>query len=248
MIRLDSTEAELDALQQLAERLGGFAPQVSLEWLDGALTALMAGPSVPADPVDALAPLLGDAWPRTFADPEDDAAARTVFAARWRVLRSQLDPDALYDDPGALRLAPLLLSPAPLEPAAERASEDALPEDGYPLGLDWADGVRAVIEAPDSGWAAAGADDAFELALAAIHALGAEPAAGEPIDEAARETLVDEAAFAMQDLRLWWLEHAPRTAPRRVEKAPGRNDPCPCRSGKKFKKCHGAADASAGPG
>ena len=24
-----------------------------------------------------------------------------------------------------------------------------------------------------------------------------------------------------------------------VEKKPGRNDPCPCSSGKKFKKCHG---------
>jgi len=27
--------------------------------------------------------------------------------------------------------------------------------------------------------------------------------------------------------------------PIRVEKAPGRNDPCPCGSGKKYKNCHG---------
>ena len=27
--------------------------------------------------------------------------------------------------------------------------------------------------------------------------------------------------------------------PIRVQKAPGRNDPCPCGSGKKFKNCHG---------
>ena len=27
--------------------------------------------------------------------------------------------------------------------------------------------------------------------------------------------------------------------PIRVEKAPGRNDPCPCGSGKKYKHCHG---------
>ena len=27
--------------------------------------------------------------------------------------------------------------------------------------------------------------------------------------------------------------------PVNVEKAPGRNDPCPCGSGKKFEKCHG---------
>jgi preprotein translocase subunit SecA len=28
-------------------------------------------------------------------------------------------------------------------------------------------------------------------------------------------------------------------APVRVDKAPGRNDPCPCGSGKKYKQCHG---------
>ena len=27
--------------------------------------------------------------------------------------------------------------------------------------------------------------------------------------------------------------------PIRVQKKPGRNDPCPCGSGKKFKHCHG---------
>jgi len=29
-------------------------------------------------------------------------------------------------------------------------------------------------------------------------------------------------------------------AQRRTGKTPGRNDPCPCGSGKKYKKCHGA--------
>ena len=36
-------------------------------------------------------------------------------------------------------------------------------------------------------------------------------------------------------------------APRRVEQKVGRNDPCPCGSGKKYKKCHGAAAASGEP-
>ena len=30
-----------------------------------------------------------------------------------------------------------------------------------------------------------------------------------------------------------------RSEPVRVEKKAGRNDPCPCGSGKKFKSCHG---------
>jgi preprotein translocase subunit SecA len=33
----------------------------------------------------------------------------------------------------------------------------------------------------------------------------------------------------------------PKLQPIRVEKSVGRNDPCPCGSGKKFKQCHGAA-------
>ena len=33
---------------------------------------------------------------------------------------------------------------------------------------------------------------------------------------------------------------APKREPVRADKTPGRNDPCPCGSGKKYKKCHGA--------
>jgi preprotein translocase subunit SecA len=32
---------------------------------------------------------------------------------------------------------------------------------------------------------------------------------------------------------------AGKQQPIRVEKKPGRNDPCPCGSGKKYKQCHG---------
>ena len=39
-----NTDAELDRLQQLCEQLAGFDEHVSLEWLDGAMTALAAGP------------------------------------------------------------------------------------------------------------------------------------------------------------------------------------------------------------
>jgi uncharacterized protein len=44
----------------------------------------------------------------------------------------------------------------------------------------------------------------------------------------------------VQDLRVYWLDHGPKPETRRVEPTPGRNDPCPCGSGKKYKKCHGA--------
>ncbi|MFN3386533.1 MAG: SEC-C metal-binding domain-containing protein, partial [Candidatus Thermochlorobacter sp.] len=39
-------------------------------------------------------------------------------------------------------------------------------------------------------------------------------------------------------------EETPKQQPIRVEKTPGRNDPCPCGSGKKYKNCHGKAVAA----
>ena len=37
-------------------------------------------------------------------------------------------------------------------------------------------------------------------------------------------------------------ESQPRAQQARATKEPGRNDPCPCGSGKKYKKCHGRGD------
>ena len=37
----------------------------------------------------------------------------------------------------------------------------------------------------------------------------------------------------------------PTNEPFRAEKKVGRNDPCPCGSGKKYKNCHGRLDANA---
>jgi uncharacterized protein YecA (UPF0149 family) len=37
------------------------------------------------------------------------------------------------------------------------------------------------------------------------------------------------------------LEPGSRSAPVKAIPKVGRNDPCPCGSGKKYKKCHGAA-------
>ena len=61
-----------------------------------------------------------------------------------------------------------------------------------------------------------------------------------PGQQLSREDLIDEACYAAQDLRVYWSQQAPPPPTRHVEKTPGRNDPCPCGSGKKFKKCHGA--------
>jgi uncharacterized protein len=54
-------------------------------------------------------------------------------------------------------------------------------------------------------------------------------------------------APAARNIHAYWLaRRAPREGLRQLNKAPdpGRNDPCPCESGKKFKRCHGAPDVA----
>jgi len=47
--------------------------------------------------------------------------------------------------------------------------------------------------------------------------------------------------MSMEQLQAVGGDEAPRTPIRREHPKVGRNDPCPCGSGKKYKKCHGAA-------
>ncbi len=53
-----------------------------------------------------------------------------------------------------------------------------------------------------------------------------------PLDQPAQETHTNQQS-----------DPPPKVAPRRVDQKVGRNDPCPCGSGKKFKKCCGAVSS-----
>ena len=67
-------------------------------------------------------------------------------------------------------------------------------------------------------------------------------------DSVARhQAFVDRIAPAACNIHAYWLaRRAPQEKLRQLNKAPapGRNGPCPCGSGKKFKRCHGAPDAA----
>ena len=69
------------------------------------------------------------------------------------------------------------------------------------------------------------------------------PSAEAPSAFGARATTSVESAFgarAQQPARVGGDDATPKTV-RREEPKVGRNEPCPCGSGKKYKKCHGAA-------
>lgn len=87
----------------------------------------------------------------------------------------------------------------------------------------------------------------------------AEISTGEQRDEVTLEEQREQAAeltVAVQKIYAWWLERRGGDAKagatsRIIKREPirnpgkvGRNDPCPCGSGRKFKQCHGAAGAT----
>ena len=224
-----NNKAELDAFELVCLRLHGFAPHVHFEFVDGYLTGLATLPTWPP-PDDWLAHMSNDAFERVFADPEDHAWALRALTVRLNVLRDQLDAEALSEEPGFLRLNPVLTEPMPAEgdlPATELGTTWAM---GCLIGLDFVEGH---LDLPTDGPLL----DEYEKLRDVLDTM-AEP--GDPADTARRERLLTEAMFAMQVMRLWALDTLPAITTRRVEQTPGRNDPCPCGSGKKFKKCHGA--------
>ena len=50
----------------------------------------------------------------------------------------------------------------------------------------------------------------------------------------------ERARFRKIDGRWYYKDGEGKGEPKRVEATAGRNDPCPCGSGKKYKRCHGA--------
>lgn len=50
----------------------------------------------------------------------------------------------------------------------------------------------------------------------------------------------ERSRFRKVEGRWFYMDDKGKGEPRRVEATAGRNDPCPCGSGKKFKRCHGA--------
>ena len=254
LIPRDNTQAEIEAYNTTCQRLSGFNARVMPEWADGYLTALAAGPR--AVPLSECLPLMcGDAFERAFADPDDTVRALFALGARCTVLADQLNPEALLDEPEMLRLQPVMdvwddearkrVVAKGLMGEAEAAS--------FVTGALWVQGFFDALKDFGADWPVPEKTevDGELLALLLDHIavlthpdgsvqMLAHVRENYPDQTPTRDDLIDEACFAVQDLRVWWLDHAPKPPPRHVQAVPGRNEPCHCGSGKKYKRCHGA--------
>ncbi len=227
-------DAELERLSDLLDTRAVPFKGFNLEALDGFLSALAVGPETV--PAEEWQPVVWGGKPPRWENAEEAADVESLLAQHWRLveLRVRHAGDELPD-----RLAPLLWLPE--DPTAHE-------DDALDVGRDWAYGFFRGVELRETAWDAwldehVWIDEIFGLLdrLASGEVIGDDPTAEpEPLVYAERLGIVLELPSILADLHRYRIDAlTPRTQLRR-EATPERNDPCPCGSGKKYKKCHGA--------
>jgi len=253
----DALDAILDDLRTRGEDV----PQ--WEFCEGAIAALLCTRRLVAP--DEYLPLLlgvadgppgvpsadlGESW---FQDAAQQQRFMHLWTRRWTEVAAALGaPVEALDDERAYHPEVMDVRGAVAAlPEAERAEMAGQELPAY--GQVWALGFMFVVENWAEEWAdprdkevAGWLNDALDTIVALTEDDTGKPAFsmhsedGPPSVSEERINQFGAALWAVYDLRQIWRSLGPRTDPVRTAAAPGRNDPCPCGSGKKYKKCHGA--------
>lgn len=215
-------------------------------------------------------PNSGRFGPHLFPSPEQHQRFMDLWQRRWLQVQTALDApvDALDDErayaPELFDLRALLWSLSEderakmlAEMAAEAAAQEGVDADGMPhvpaFAQLWAIGFMAVVQTwPEewqpprdrelAQWLQEALDDIEALTEDDLDPPSLSTQADDDPPSVSQQRLDDygTALWAAYDLREIARTLGPRVVPQRKTEQPGRNDPCHCGSGKKFKKCHGA--------
>jgi uncharacterized protein len=187
-------------------------------------------------PPEEWQPVVWGGKPPRWDGAEEAAEVDALLAAHARMVEQRVRHagDDLPD-----HLAPLLWLP-------EDPSEHD--DDELDVGRDWAFGFFRGVELRETAWDAwldehDWIDEIFTFLdrLASGEVLGEDPTAEPaPLDYKERLGIIVELPGMLADLHHHRIDALTPRTPRRREMTPDRNDPCPCGSGKKYKKCHGA--------
>ena len=253
---------ELDALLDELRTRGDEIPQ--WEFCDGFLTALVCTRR-PIAAAEYMPMLLGDGealelaegqpLPKleAFKDEAQQERFMELFELRMNEVREQLNKEvkSLADEtafqPEALDTRGAIL----MLPEAEQAELEG--EEIPSFAQVWALGFMFVVENWAEDWAAPKDKQAAQMLDAAMEfivnlteddtdepALNLYDEAGPASTSQERVDAFGESIWAVYDLHQLWKSMGPRQETIVKGEQPGRNDACPCGSGKKFKKCHGA--------
>lgn len=237
----DAQEAELDMLREQNEEI----PQ--WEFCEGFLAALVCARRT-VTPDEYWPVLLGENF-----NPVEHMEFVWRWRKRWAEIAAALDtPVERLDDLRTYQPEVLDVRGAMLAlPQAERAQTDLADLPSY--AQVWAVGFMYAVETWPDDWLPPRDEDAAQMlgnALGAIVDLTEDdrdqpvvslfPDEYPPSISQERLDALGDAIWAVYDLRQLWKSLGPRVEPLRRVTEPGRNDPCPCGSGRKYKKCHGS--------
>ncbi len=209
------TDEELDWLGDFLVSRQVPDSTMTLEMLDGLLTALVIGPAMvmPSEYMPAV-------WGTDDgAGPEWDSIEQAQYfldllARHWNAIAARRNADALHD-PFVVGLRD-----------AERG---------------WAEGFAMGIDLGRESWDSMLNDKRAVEIVAPIMALAWDDD-DEQLPEM-RADIVEHLPVILQSIARYWRDPEQRLPPPQPVRSTkvGRNEPCPCGSGKKFKKCCGAA-------
>lgn len=232
----DTLEAgEMDELDNFLLSDATSDNTMMLDCLDGYLTAIICGP----------ASIKTSEWlPGVWGPSSQDEPAFDTYEQAERILELILQQrngiiDSLQHDPDQF------------EPVFDSVVYEGDTQE-YLDGEMWAHGFMRGIALRKDDWKPFLDDPACIALLHPIHLLGAEEISEdeEKLVESPeqREELTMQIAASVAAIYRYWLphrkepvEHTLTSTFQREQPKTGRNDPCPCGSGKKFKKCCGAA-------
>jgi uncharacterized protein len=235
-------DAQLERLAALLEQRAVPFKGFNLEALDGYLSALVASPAAVA-PSEWQPPIWGR--PPRWSDEAERDEVDALLQDQWQLAlqRACYEGDDLPEE-----LAPLLWLPE--DPDAAQAGD----EDALDVGRDWAFGFFRGVELREAAWehwldAHDWIDEIFQLLdqLASGEVLDGSGGLGEdgmpvstPLGYRQRLDIIASLPGMLADLQRHRIDMLTPREPLRRADVPERNAPCPCGSGRKFKKCCGA--------
>ncbi len=217
------TDAELDRLGDFLKSCKG-GKAMNVEALDGFFAALIAGPEI-VMPSEYYPEVFGGEMSDTceFTSLDEANEILNLMMRHWNAIAGTLLKGEAY--------VPLLLQD----------------ENGVALGNDWARGFMRGMHMRHDGWAELINDEKYGGSLIPMmmlyHEHDEDPETRpDPITPDKREKLIAlMAAWLMNAYEYFRKEReADLGEARRGTGKIGRNDPCPCGSGKKYKKCCGS--------
>lgn len=190
----------------------------------------------------------------SFADAAQQLRFMELWTRRWDEVTQALDAkiDALDDEAAYQPEVMDVRGAIAALPEEERAAMEG--EEIPSFGQVWAIGFMFAVESWPEEWTAPRNKEAVKWLEAALDVLVAlteddnEPPTMSAFDDGEgiptlslkRMNNFADAIWAVYNLREMWKNIGPRVETVHKVATPGRNDPCSCGSGKKYKKCCGA--------